>query len=872
MKNTNFKTRIIATVLATVTIASTLGAIGATSASAADIRQAVTDTDNKSAERIADEIKKIEALRQKMQETTVPAATAATTPAKTEQQKEQDKKAKKEEERKKKENEKINDREAREKMIIDTALGIAEDLLKTYIGNAYDKVAGKSPLAKILKKKGQGIFEKLTDSSKDHKLSKDTQAILESVTKLENLMLDNQEQNARGMEAILDAIKNSRFKNVYSDLENDYNNNFKQVSFVARQLGNIRAGYETEESAANINARLSTHDPHKMTRLFSNFYSELNKETVTINGEKHSAALEQYIKNRFSELRRKDDHIFSKDSADYERLRKEVNTEIELMAQLCINDYSVIKLYLQAYKEIVGEVDTVQTKAALEAIEQSLDSDFRGVISYLDKSYLSEDVIKAQVTVDGLTKGYLNFADAFSAAFSAKKAVLKVNENVTADEVKGLNHNNVSVNKGFDGNKGLLINDKKDITIDFGNKTIDCLDKGITVFTVSPDCKFTLKNATFKNVDELIKYRSDKAVCTELRLENVSVINSKKSAVQISDNSINSKYAFEKCTFENVKDGAGIFADKIYPKNVTVNNCTFINCHNKKDGGAISLDYDGRERFVTVTNSVFKNNTSDKDGGALVCANVKNCRFTGNKSFYKGGAICTAKTIENCIFENNSARFEGGAVAYLRDCVKDSTFTNNSGSYGGGLYCTTEMSIKNVKMSRNIAKYSGGGIYLDDTGSVIDGLACDSNKAGNYGGALAINSHGITKVYTLKNASFIYNHAGKGGGAVVGSTFGLNSVDIKLEGTIKAYHNTAGAQEKESDFLLENGVFVKSRILTTDNFNSKDSIVNVASDSNSEIAVCELSNSAHKSAFRSSQGRSIYTGNYYTKTVYLGKA
>jgi len=872
MKNNHIKTRLIAAALAGITITSAFGAMSITCASAAERTQAVTESDKRSADEIANEIRRIEETRQRMQETTIPAATAATAPAKTEQQKAQDKKAKEEEERKKKENRKINDKEAREQMIIDTALEITENLLKSYIGDAYDKVAGKSHLAKILKKKGEGIVGKLTDSSKDHKLSKDTQAILESVTKLENLMSDNQEQTARGMEAILDAIKNSRFKNVYSDLENDYNNNFKQVSFVARQLGNMRAGYETKESAANIKARLSTHDPHKMTRLFSSFYSELNKETVTVNGEKHSAALEQYIKNRFSELRRKDDHIFSKDSADYDRLRKEINSELELMAQLCINDYSVIKLYLQAYKEIVGVTDTVQTKAALNAVEQNLDSDFSRVIDYLDKSYLSEDVIKAEVTVNGLTKGYLSFADAFSAAFSAKKAVLKVSENVTADEVKGLNSNNVSAGKGFNGSKGLLINDKKDVTIDFGGKTIDCLDKGITVFTVSPDCKLTLKNGTFKNVEALISYRSDKAVSTELKLENIKVINSNKSAVQISDKSKHAKFVFEKCTFENVKDGAGIFADEINAKNVTVNNCTFVNCHNKEAGGAISLNANGLGKYLTVTNSVFKNNVSDKSGGALLFAEVKNCRFTGNKANDNGGAISIACKVENCQFENNSTKWYGGAIAYARDHVKNSTFINNSGYYGGAVYATTNVNFENITLSRNSAKSCGGGLYLKNTGSVIDGLTCDSNKAGVYGGAVAVSSDELTKTYVMRNASFIYNHAGKNGGAVVGSTLAFNSVNIKLEGVIKAYHNTAGEQEKASDFLLEDGVFTKSKLSTTDKFNSKDSIVNVASDTDSEIAVCELNNAAHKSAFSSTQGRKLYTGSFYTKTLYLGKA
>lgn len=861
MKTNNFKTKTIAAVLAAITTASVIGSIGATSVAAAETPTVM-----------AQDIKTTEASRKKMMQETIPAATKA---QKSEKEKALEKEAQKEAARKEKENEKINQKEAILGTIEDTAIDFAESLIKAYIGQAYKQLFGKSPLAKVLKKKGSGIIEKLTDNKKDKKLSKEGQAIIESVTKLENLMSDNQEQTERSIEAIIDTIKNSRFKNVYSDLENDYNNSLKQVDFIAKQLAYIRLRHQVKDSAANIKARLTTHDPHKMCRLFDNFFTELNKDTVTVNGEKRSAALEQYIKNRFSEVRRSDSHNFTESSADYNRLRKEINKELELMAQLSINDYYIIKLYLQANKEIVGITDTVQTKAALESIERVLDSDFRGIISFLDKSYLDEDIIKAEVTVDGLTKGYLNFADAYSAAFSAKKAVIKLTDNVTADELKGLNTNSVSAVKGFNGTNGLLVNDKKDITIDFNGKTIDCRDRGITLFTVSPSCKLTLKNGTVKNIDSLINYRSDQAVTTEIRMENVKVVNSKKHAVNIADKSKNSSFVFEKCTFENVKDGAGIYGDFMNTKAVTINNCSFIKCNNSKSGGAISFNtVESTGSILTVTNCVFENNTSKQNGGALFFADAKNCRFIGNKA-KDGGAIYIAKNVKNCQFENNSTLGDvsyGGAVAYLRGTAENCSFNNNSSTYGGAVYATTPVTMKNITANRNTAAKAGGAFYLTDSGNVIDGLDCSSNKAGFGGGGIYFAFNSGTAKSTLKNANFIYNHAGKNGGAVYCTACAFNSVDLTLEGTVKAYHNTAGDAEKANDFFLDTGLLAKSKLITTDNFNSKDSIVNVASESNSEVAVCELSNAAHKSAFASSQGRSIYTGSYYTKTVYLGKA
>ncbi len=868
MKNNNIKTKTIAAVLAAITTVSTLGGLCVTSVSAAGAPVAVSKSLNKTPEDLAKDIEELEEVRKKAQDTTI---VPKEKEQKSEKEKELEKKAKKEEARKEKENKEINEKTEREDMIVDTILDFTEDLLKTYIGVAYKKIVGKSDLTKFLKKKGDSIVGKLVDNKKDNKLSKDTQAIIENISNLENLMSDNQEQTTRGIDAIIDSIKSSRFKNVYSDLENDYNFSLKQVSYLAKQLYYIKNGKNTDEHALNIKARLATHDPHKMCRLFNNFYTELNKETVKVNGEKRSAALEQYIKNRISEVRRNDNHIFSENSLDYNNVRSEINKELELMAQLSVNDYYVIKLYLNAYKSIIGIVNTGQTTEAIDAIENDLDNDFMGVINYIDRSWLNEDTIKAEVKADGFTKGYFSFADAYSAAFSAEKSFIKLNGDVNVEsKEKKFNVNGVSAAKGFDGVNGLLVNDKKEITIDCNGHTINGRNKDITMFKVSPSCKLTIKNGTFKNIESLIVYKSDKAVSTEIKLENVNVIDSKKSVVQLSDNSKNAKFIFEKCTFENVEDGAAIYADYMNPNAIVIKGCTFINCNNSLAGGAVSLDTK-REApgYFSVSDCVFKNNSSKAEGGAAYHIDAKNCKFYGNKA-KTGGAVFGTRTLEDCLFEGNSSMLQGGAVMFVQNLVKNCTFKNNKGTYGGALYTSEKIKLENVIMIGNSAEYWGGGAYLVKGGSTIEGVTCTGNKAGYYGGGVALESS--TGYYIIKNSKFTENKAGIEGGGVYCNTLLARAADVKLEGIIRAFNNKAGSDEKGDDFFLENGAFNKSKLYATEKFNADNSNVKVTSNSKGEIAVCELSNPGQKKAFSSSDNRSVYTGYFYNKTVYIGKA
>ena len=79
---------------------------------------------------------------------------------------------------------------------------------------------------------------------------------------------------------------------------------------------------------------------------------------------------------------------------------------------------------------------------------------------------------------------------------------------------------------------------------------------------------------------------------------------------------------------------------------------------------------------------------------------LKNCRFEGNTSHYRGGAMCNVSysythgcnvKLENCTFDRNTANSGGGGVFWFNGeaRVTNCTFSNNnvtaSGACGGGM-------------------------------------------------------------------------------------------------------------------------------------------------------------------------------------------
>ena len=99
-----------------------------------------------------------------------------------------------------------------------------------------------------------------------------------------------------------------------------------------------------------------------------------------------------------------------------------------------------------------------------------------------------------------------------------------------------------------------------------------------------------------------------------------------------------------------------------YINNMSVNNCRFINCSAKFEGGAINLV----GKVLTITNSTFINNTADENGGSLIVMGINT-------------------VIRDCIFINSNSGMEGCFI-YLQassrlNLTNSILLTNSTSNY-----------------------------------------------------------------------------------------------------------------------------------------------------------------------------------------------
>lgn len=208
------------------------------------------------------------------------------------------------------------------------------------------------------------------------------------------------------------------------------------------------------------------------------------------------------------------------------------------------------------------------------------------------------------------------------------------------------------------------------------------------------------------------------------------------------------------------QEGGAIYIEDSSPQ---ISNCSFRGNASGATGGAI---YSSGGSPI-ITDCVFEFNVAlNHEGGAIYLSNtgslaeIRNCKFSGNQSFYSGGAIYKfngSLKLNNCSFEANRNQF-GRSV------------------YGGAMVNVGSIRIENCNFFRNISAVTGGGggglsTYGDDC--QILNTTFTQNSASRGG---AIFSSGNTQ---LSNCLFQNNGAFTGGGAVYNSgsptMFGENS-------------------------------------------------------------------------------------------------
>lgn len=236
--------------------------------------------------------------------------------------------------------------------------------------------------------------------------------------------------------------------------------------------------------------------------------------------------------------------------------------------------------------------------------------------------------------------------------------------------------------------------------------------------------------------------------------------------------------------------------------NITLKNITFKNGYSHK----------------------YYDNLLNNHGGALRINHVKNlsienCKFINNNSESNGGAIWSERAILNIkdsIFEGNTAENCGGAIYREKSSnftILESSFKENSAGQNAGAIFTGEngvLSIISSNFEDNLAKNDGGAIYNKKGSAVkVEGSNFVENIADNDGGAI-YNRRGSSM--SVEGSNFVENSAKRKGDDVYDGTnskklnlikcnFKNNKLDGVFRVEVKRRINTPlGKFEQSDDF------------------------------------------------------------------------
>ncbi|MCH8147885.1 MAG: right-handed parallel beta-helix repeat-containing protein [Planctomycetes bacterium] len=244
----------------------------------------------------------------------------------------------------------------------------------------------------------------------------------------------------------------------------------------------------------------------------------------------------------------------------------------------------------------------------------------------------------------------------------------------------------------------------------------------------------------------------------------------------VNDHSLAS--VIDRCTFRDNFAGVQGGGLLIHSGAAAVSDCTFVSNRTDGEGGGVWAAHDDDPLCTgpsapVFTDCTFVDNQAVRGGGLFNIENqptLVGCLFerNGNATTARGGGIYNDSvdaTLTSCVFRQNKASEhlakgggiynDNGSTVDLHDCeFSDANFAN----YGGSIY-GNDSTLTLTACSFLDNTFGAGGIYVDrGVFTSMTGCLFDNNgRAATFGGGELL----------IKNCTFINNHSGSAGGALL---------------------------------------------------------------------------------------------------------
>lgn len=358
----------------------------------------------------------------------------------------------------------------------------------------------------------------------------------------------------------------------------------------------------------------------------------------------------------------------------------------------------------------------------------------------------------AHAVNDNMTSDDLTIQKDLPVKSSIEQDEIKENETENFFQLSELIENTsengtLELDKDYAANETEFISISKPMTVDGKGHTLDANNmSGIFSVNVS---NVILKNIVFKNTNSYAIY----ANFDNLTVDNCSFINCSAEFDLYYENygiiriDCADLCVFNNCRFINCTGNEIYFSES--NKN-TITNTEFINCISSFKGSAIYFLRECRDNIICICS--FINCSAYWNGGAIYFDNDTTVPY-GDYDIplhYPGSNNCT---VRDCYFMNCNAD-KGGSIYWggLDGKLENSIFNGNTAEDGGAVYwCGKNGEITDSTFTKNKASNCGGAVYgFNKTNLKVVNSTFENNTATKYGGA--IYGGNITNCSFIKNS------------------------------------------------------------------------------------------------------------------------